>query len=175
MTDLNKKFSRIAEKHKKIDLHKVDDVYETIDTLSKQKKATNTNIANKLKFKRNTVTRIVALLKKYAYAALAEGGNGIPFLAIIESDNSERSPLFGKEKIGKFVEENFEELKENLSKIPGFYKEKNEILSYKSKDKNGSFFNKFNYLVEQLWKIDKTIEIFKIQIRSMANRYVIRK
>ncbi|MBI2663663.1 hypothetical protein HYX15_04000 [Candidatus Woesearchaeota archaeon] len=174
MSKLKDKFERIKKEHPRIKLEPYNKVYETLKNIGNPKKgATITVLAEKTKFKRSKVDRIIRILKVYRYVKIAEGSNGIPYLCIIDKKD-ERYWKWGKEQIGSNLDKNYESLLENLDKAKkSDNKLKTEIKSYQNKKKNGKFFKIYNTLVEDVWSNMKDSDLNKLEIGSTAVKYCI--
>jgi len=172
MSKLEDKFQRIKREHPRIKLEPYEKVYETLKNIGNPKKgATITVLAEKTKFKRNKVDRIIRVLKTYHYVKVAEGSNGIPYLCVIDK-KEERDWKWGKEQIGSNLDKNYESLLENLDKAKkSDSKLKTEIKLYQNKKKNGKFFKIYNTLVEDVWSNMKDSDLNKLEMGSTAVRY----
>lgn len=166
------KFERIQGEHPKINLEPYEKVYETLEKIGGTKKGiTITVLAEKTKFKRSKVERIIRILNKYNYVKIAEGSNRIPYLCVIDKKD-ERDWKWGKEQIGSSIDKNYESLLENLDKAKNVdNKLKTEIKSYQNKKKNGKFFKIYNTIIENIWSNIKDSDLNKMEIGSTAVRY----
>src|SRR3989344_2485139 len=107
MANLNDKFKDIRKDHPHVKLEPVNEVYETISTCPDENGITITAVSDKSKLERNSVARIVKLLKDYKYVGIGEGSTYVPFLMVIGNDqivNYER----GKIDIGNAMDDNLE-------------------------------------------------------------------
>ena len=174
MSTNKEKFERIKREHPRINLESYEKVYETLKNIGNPKKgATVTVLAEKTKFKRSKVDRIIRVLKIYHYVKVAEGSNGIPCLCVIDKKD-ERDWKWGKEQIGSNIDQNYGSLLENLDKAKkSDSKLKTEIKLYQNKKKNGKFFKIYNTLVEDVWSNIKDSDLNKLEMGSTAVRYCI--
>lgn len=172
---LQEKFSRIYNRSKRANLDKINEIYEFIkqNQTKTKKHSTITEVSKLTKIPRVAVSRYVKILEKDRYIKKTKTYTPPYLRATTKKGDSEF--IYGKEnREGKIKEESkkiLSSIKSRNYKFPSDFEQ--HIKSIENKDYNSKFLNSYNILVSHIWENYTSEDIYKLEIGSGANKYVI--
>ena len=174
--ELNKKFKKIYNKSKRIDLKKVDIVYTSIKENQEETKDSSTisEIAKDTRLKKSTVTTYIKHLNNASY--IKKNRKYTPPFLKVTTKTSEVNFIYGKDKRDTEVRFESQKLLNDIKTINNNILNpiKSQIILIKnSKDYNSKFLTAYNQIIEHLWKNKVGLGLVKLEIGSGANRYFI--
>lgn len=174
--ELAEKFQRIYKKYKRIDLTRLNLVYESIKQKQETIKLPSTisEISKETKLKNGTVRTCIKHLEFANYIKRKKIYTP-PFLKVTNK-KAEAEFIYGKTNRENRVQEEFDKVVSVMNSSSTIFPKEifNFMNTMQNKVKRDSkFLFNYNQTVEYLWKNFETKDFFKLEMGSGANRYFI--